>query len=549
MLENLIKGTHMQLVRAATGSSQQTPNPIGFKLPQALLDKSASRLCWISIVCAVMTVALLGLEMLLQPEFAQAYQLASIRLTILGIVTLTSAFLAIQKFGWLSKERLLDLGVVFQVAIAFAISMFETTFPWNPNLPVLGHSGVAVWLALCGLLLPNAPIKSALAAILSALAWPAAYYLNLNLHGFTPLPWNRLVIWIGPLLLVAVWMYVLNLRIYSMQWKQVKAEELGSYKLDYLIGKGGMGEVWRASHTLLARDAAVKLIRGDVLAGATGRQEAMIRQRFEREAKATASLRSPHTVALYDFGRTSDNTFYYVMELLNGIDLQTMVDQYGPMHPGRVANIMLGIAASLNEAHRAGMIHRDIKPKNIVLAKLGLQYDFVKVLDFGLVKSKMLETESQLMSMDGTATGTPAYLPPEIAMGEKKIDGRADLYSLGCVAYFLLTGRLVFEEPTTTAMALAHVQKTPVPPSELGVKVPAGLEAIIMQLLEKNPEARIENAEVLHRKIRSLTDLPKWCEDAAMAWWHTHLPETSVALKDPSGDELPTSAAFQVARG
>jgi len=429
---------------------------------------------------------------------------------------------------------------LFQVTIAFSIAMFETTFEWNPSIPVLGHSGVAIWLALCGLLLPNEPLQSALAAVLSALAWPAAYYLNLNLHGFTPLPWNRLLIWILPLLLVAVWMYVLNKRIYSMQWKQLKAEELGSYKLDYLIGKGGMGEVWRAKHTMLARDAAVKLIRGDVLAGASGRQEAMIRQRFEREANATASLLSPHTVALYDFGRTADNTYYYVMELLNGIDLQTIVDQYGPMHAGRVANVLLGVASSLAEAHRAGMVHRDIKPKNIVLAKLGLQYDFVKVLDFGLVKSKYMTAVNALQTMDGTATGTPAYLPPEIAMGEKKIDGRADLYSLGCVAYFLLTGKLVFDEPTTTAMALAHVQKTPRKPSELGVTVPEGLEKIIMQLLEKKPEDRIESAEELHRRVRALKDLPKWCEDAAMGWWLEKLPESQP--KQFEEDNQPTTA-------
>lgn len=532
----------MKVVRAASGSSQSTPNPGAFRLPPALVEKNAKRLCWISIVCAVMTVALLGMEGLLQPEFGPAFQLASIQWTIVGIISLSLSFIAIQHFGILKKEALLDLGIVFQIAIAFAIAMFETTFPWNPNIPVLGHSGVAVWLALCGLLLPNAPLKSAIAALFSALAWPAAYYLNLHLHGFTPLPWNRLLIWVLPLLLVAVWMYILNLRLFAMQWKQAKAEDLGSYKLDYLIGKGGMGEVWRAKHTMLARDAAVKLIRGDVLAGASGRQETMIRQRFEREAKATASLRSPHTVALYDFGRTSDNTYYYVMELLDGIDLQTIVDQYGPMHPGRVANIMLGVASSLNEAHRAGMIHRDIKPKNIVLAKQGLQYDFVKVLDFGLVKSKYMDADDQLMTMDGTATGTPAYLPPEIAMGEKKIDGRADLYSLGCVAYFLLTGKLVFDEPTTTAMALAHVQKQPKRPSELGAKVPAGFENLIMQLLEKNPEDRIANAEVLHRMIRGLTEMPRWCEDAAMGWWHAHLPETAPKLVGPLSDDQPTTA-------
>ena len=507
-----------------------------------MLEKAADRLCWISILCAVTTVALLTMEGFLQPEFSAAFRLASIQWTIGGILALTVGFIAIQRFGWLSKAALLDLGIVFQVAIAFAIAMFETTFNWNPDVPVLGHSGVAIWLALCGLLLPNAPLKSAIAAALCAISWPVAYWLNIQLHGFTPLPWNRLLIWVGPLLLVAIWMYVLNARIFAMQWKQVKAEELGNYTLDYLIGKGGMGEVWRAKHTMLARDAAVKLIRSDVLAGATGRQEMMIRQRFEREAKATASLRNPHTVALYDFGRTRDNTFYYVMELLDGIDLLTMVDRFGPMHAGRVANVMMGVAASLNEAHRAGMIHRDIKPKNIVLAKLGLQYDFVKVLDFGLVKSQMLDEAAKLLTMEGTATGTPAYLPPEIAMGEKTIDGRADLYSLGCVGYFLLTGKLVFDEPTLTAMALAHVQKLPVKPSERGVSVPAGLEAIIMTLLEKDPKNRIADAGELHRQLRNLTGMPRWCEDAAAAWWLSNLPETESLNPAMAGNDNPTTA-------
>ncbi|MCX6612102.1 MAG: hypothetical protein NTW74_14765, partial [Acidobacteria bacterium] len=242
----------MQVVRAAANPSQQTPSPGGFRLPQALVEKNADRLCWISILCGVTTVALLAMEGFLQPEFGAAFELASIRWTIGGILALTAAFIAIQQFGLVRKEVLLDLGIVFQIAIAFSIAMFETTFNWNPNVPVLGHSGVAIWLALCGLLLPNAPLKSALAAVLSALAWPTAYLLNLGLHGFTPLPWNRLLIWVGPLLLVAIWMYVLNARMFSMQWKQLKAEELGSYRLDYLIGKGGMGEVWRARHTMLA---------------------------------------------------------------------------------------------------------------------------------------------------------------------------------------------------------------------------------------------------------------------------------------------------------
>lgn len=535
----------MEIVRAASGSSDQKLSPVAFKLPPALLEKASERLCWVTVLCAVTTVTLLALESFFQPEFQVAFGLPAIRLTILATILASGFFILVQKNGWVKKETLLDLGIVFQVFIAFVIAMFETTIAWDPSDPVLGHSGVAIWLALCGLMLPNSPMKSGIAATLSAAMWPAAYYFNLQLYGFEALPLNRLAIWVIPNFILAVWMYILNARMFDMQWKQVKAEELGSYQLDYLIGKGGMGEVWRAKHKMLARDAAIKLIRADVLAGVNARQENIMRKRFEREARATASLMSPHTVALFDFGQTKDHTFYYVMELLDGIDLQTMVERYGPLPSGRVANILIQAAESLEEAHRAGLVHRDIKPKNLVLAKLGLQYDFLKVLDFGLVKTSVKEQDASLMTMDGTATGTPAYLAPEIALGETKIDGRADLYSLGCVAYYLLTGQLVFNEPTPTAMALAHVQKTPVPMSErTELPIHAGLESVVMQLLSKRPEDRLRSAQELQRRLRGLTDVPKWCTDDSALWWQTNLPETAARVQPVLLDETPTSAAL-----
>lgn len=540
--QETIEEQDMEVIRAASGSSESTPSPVAYKLPPALVEKASERLCWIASLCAVTTVILLSIEALLQPEFQQAFQLPSLRITILLTFLVSGGFILAQRNGWVKKETLLDLGIVFQVMIAFVIAMFETSIPWDAADPVLGHSGIAIWLCLCGLLLPNAPLKAGMAAILSAAMWPAAYYLNLNLHGYTPLPWNRLAIWIIPNFVLAGWMYLINARLFAMQWKQVKAEELGSYQLDYLIGKGGMGEVWRAKHKLLARDAAIKLIRPDVLAGVNARQENMMRKRFEREARATASLMSPHTVALFDFGRTKDNLYYYVMELLDGIDLQTLVDRYGPLHPGRVLNIVSQACESLEEAHRAGLVHRDIKPKNLVLAKLGLQYDFLKVLDFGLVKTNANNPDASLMTLDGTATGTPAYLAPEIALGESQVDGRADLYSLGCVAYFLLTGQLVFQETNPTALALAHVQKTPIPVQDrTEMPIPKGLAEIVMQLLEKRPEQRIRSAQDLSRRLRQLTDVPSWCPDAAADWWQTNLPETVARVQPILEDQTPTS--------
>lgn len=364
-----VNDTDMEIVRAASGSSgDATPGLMAHKLPPALLEKVSERLCWVTMLCAVTTVTLLAIEGFLQPEFREAFDLPAIRLVILFTLLASGGFVLLQRNGWVKKETLLDLGIVFQVLISFTIAMFETTIPWQANVPVIGHSGVALWMLLCGLLLPNAPFKAGVAALASASMWPAAYYLNLYLYGFDPLPTNRFLIWNIGNYIVAVWMYLINARVFMMQLKQVKAEELGSYQLDYLIGKGGMGEVWRAKHKLLARDAAIKLIRPDVLMGSNARQESVIRRRFEREARATASLKNPHTVALYDFGVTKDSMYYYVMELLDGIDLQTLVDRYGPLHPGRVLNILSQAAQSLEEAHRAGLVHRDIKPKNIVLA-------------------------------------------------------------------------------------------------------------------------------------------------------------------------------------
>jgi serine/threonine-protein kinase len=386
--------------------------------------------------------------------------------------------------------------------------------------------------------MPNAPLRTALTALLCVFSWPLAYWVDVQVFGYQFMPLSRLAVWVLPLAIVALWMCILNKRIISFYVKQERADDIGSYSLEAPLANGGMGEVWRAKHRMLAREAAIKLIRPAVLQGSTGRQENVLRKRFEREAQATASLRSPHTVALYDFGQTKDGAFYYAMELLEGVDLQTLVDRFGPMHPARVRHILYQTCKSLDEAHRAGLIHRDIKPRNIMLCKLGLEFDFTKVLDFGLVKSLQPGRDESMMTMEGVTTGTPAYLPPEMALGSREIDGRADLYSLGCVAYFLLTGSLVFEEATPVAFALAHTQKIPVPLSQRAeLPVPAELEAIVMQLLEKDPANRVSSAQELARRLRLLRDVPEWCPDQASRWWETNLPGLTLAPSD--GDATP----------
>jgi serine/threonine-protein kinase len=306
-----------------------------------------------------------------------------------------------------------------------------------------------------------------------------------------------------------------------------KARDLGSYNLVSPIGSGGMGEVWRARHRMLARDAAIKVIRADLMLLQPGYASDITRQRFSREAQAIASLQSPHTVFLFDFGVSEDGSFYYVMELLDGISLQVLVEKFGPQPASRVIHMLRQVCRSLEEAHRRGLVHRDIKPNNIFACMVGLDYDFMKVLDFGLVKN-VAHQDNLHLTATGVTAGTPAYMAPEIALGEEDVDGRVDIYGLGCVAYFLLTGSLVFDEKSATATALAHVQKVPVPLSERSeVAIPPRLESIVLRCLAKRPEDRPQSAGELDRLLASVSGVTEWTQENASEWWQTYLPVSS----------------------
>jgi serine/threonine-protein kinase len=303
---------------------------------------------------------------------------------------------------------------------------------------------------------------------------------------------------------------------------------VGSYRLISRLGWGGMGEVWRATHRLLARPAAVKLIRQQVEPGEA--HEQLVR-RFEREAQVTARLRSPHTVQLYDFGVNDTGTFYYVMELLQGLDLQDIVNRFGPQVSERVIVLLQQACRSLAEAHEHGLVHRDIKPANFFVARLGNEYDYVKVLDFGIVKdqpgSEGHDTQgSTLLSAPNLLKGTPAFMSPEVILGELPIDGRADLYSLACTAYWALTGRLVFQANTPTQMLVHHVQTQPLRPSEVSeLQFPRDLELVLMQCLEKDPAKRPSSALALETMLNRIRCQEPWSEVRARAWWETHAPE------------------------
>jgi serine/threonine-protein kinase len=241
-----------------------------------------------------------------------------------------------------------------------------------------------------------------------------------------------------------------------------EAQELGSYQLVELLGQGGMGEVWRAQHRWLARHAAIKVIRPEVLGAGVNADVKLTLRRFEREAQATASLTSPHSIRLFDFGTTDEGSFYYVMELLKGRNLESLVYEFGPLPVERAVYLLRQVCHSLAEAHASGLVHRDIKPANIYVCRMGLDYDFVKVLDFGLVKVRHGDPMDTVVTSDHTTTGTPTYMAPETIVGGVDVDRRADVYSIGCVAYYLLTGQLVFPSKTPMQALVDHVHTPPV---------------------------------------------------------------------------------------
>jgi serine/threonine-protein kinase len=302
-----------------------------------------------------------------------------------------------------------------------------------------------------------------------------------------------------------------------------KAREMGSYQLGELLGRGGMGEVYKASHRMLARPAAIKLIRPEMLGGSDPAMAARAIARFRREAEAAAQLRSAHTVDLYDFGVTRDQTLYLVMELLDGMDLESLVRRHGPMPAARVVYVLRQVCDSLEEAHARGLVHRDIKPANIHLGRVGCRDDFVKVLDFGLVKTSAAGPAQSLATVEGVIMGTPAYMAPEMALGDT-VDGRADLYALGCVAYYLLTGEQVFTGDTVLKVIAQHVQALPVPPSErTELPIPATLEYLVLACLAKKPEERPENARQLAQSLDTMEGMT-WTEEDAARWWTHHHP-------------------------
>lgn len=513
-------------------SRQRTTNPpsllSGYRLPPELAGKAVRRLGFIGLISGMLAPLAYLAEYYFQPErilLPGRVPLPLISAVLLFIAGLTVFGLA--QVRLLPAVQMLNLGMIYEVLGALAIALSEHGAPRPPQEPVHGISWITLWISLFAVTIPAGYGKSVLSALCTGFMAPVGVAIAAAVNHY-PLPeWNRLLILFLPVFAAAFLSIPVSRYVHGLGASVTKEREMGSYRLVERIGGGGMGEVWRAEHRMLARAAAIKLIHPEKAVGPGLQSYRNLQHRFEREARATAALRSPHTVALYDYGVSEDGQFYYAMELLEGLDMESLVANHGPQPPSRVVFLLRQVCKSLAEAHERGLVHRDIKPRNLFLCRLGLEYDFVKVLDFGLVKPQKENRAPSELTGEGLLPGTPGYMSPEMALGNPA-DWRTDIYALGCVAYWLLCGKMVFERETPMSLALAHVQLLPDRPSaRAGQPIPTSLDDLIMRCLEKDPVRRPQTAQEVYDLLGECKALTEWTGEDAARWWRANLALSS----------------------
>ena len=431
-----------------------------------------------------------------------------------------------------------DAGLWLMVLNSAGIALIET-WATDPTGTMVGHlSWTAIVILLSAMIVPSTPSRMLAAALVSASLGPLGVWLA-HLRGVdTPSVLTTFVLYM-PNYSCAIAAVVPSHMFQKMGRRLKEARDLGSYELVERLGEGGMGEVWRARHRLLARPAAIKLVRPAMLSAGSEADARTTLRRFEHEAQSTAGLTSPHTIRLFDFGVADEGSFYYVMELLDGRDMASLVATFGPLPPARAIFLLQQVCHSLAEAHSRGLVHRDIKPANIVVCRMGLEYDFVKVLDFGLVQvigpNPAHDLTQSLEALEGVV-GTPAFMAPEMIVGNGKVDHRADIYALGCVAYYLLTGQQVFQGGTQMQALIDHVSTAPRPPSALApAPIPRALEALVLECLEKDPARRPPDALTVAERLSECAGARDWSQTQAALWWQAHLPDLSARLA-PAAD-------------
>ncbi|MFH1842919.1 MAG: serine/threonine-protein kinase [bacterium] len=361
--------------RAAAGSR---------RLPGGLLVDSARRLGLMAFISVITSLSFFGLSELIGVYRGEA---ASLKYTVFPcFLALSLVVLFAAKSRRLAPETILDIGLVYKVLAAICLAILVNRQPWPEMVTLPSWSPIAVWVLIFSLIVPDSPWRILWSSAAAAAADPLSVFVLARFE-FITLPATEVMVHRFLPNVIAVMVGVMVAKIIAHIGNRLaRARRMGRYQLTELLGKGGMGEVWRGQHQLLARAAAVKLIRTDYLGGRGQEEAERTLRRFEREVKATAALRSPHTIVVYDYGIDRAGTFYYVMELLDGMDLDSFVAKYGPQPAGRVVRILRQACHSLYEAHLAGLVHRDVKPANLFLCRYGIEVDFVKILDFGLVR-------------------------------------------------------------------------------------------------------------------------------------------------------------------
>ena len=537
--------------RPSQSAASQVTGGASLSLPPDVVEKAGRRLGIAALVYAVTYTLAYGsgrisggwVEQWGDTSFPQYPDLMAA-----GFIAASVALFFFARSGAVTGQRLLELGLIYEVVAAAGIDIHLVHGMWPEGVQMGGISWVCVWIVFFPLIVPSTPGKATMASLAAASTTPLLYAIGVA-RGGPPIDPGVLAPTILANYICAGIAIVGSRVIYRMGTDIGRARRMGSYQLVEKLGEGGMGEVWKAEHRMLARPAAIKLVRSGLGTG-PGRSEGTEHHRFEREVQATAQLRSPHTVEVYDYGLTEDRTFYYVMELLDGLSLEELVKRYGPVPPERAAHLLRQACHSLGEAHARGMVHRDIKPANVFLCRYGEDLDFVKVLDFGLVKRAGTAARQDVKLTDvGTFAGTPAYGSPEGAAGEgEEIDPRSDLYSLGCVGYWLLTGRTVFRANSPMLMLVQHIHQEPEPPSRhTELQVPAELDALILDCLRKDKTERPHSAEILASRLAVLRFTQDWSSERARQWWDTHRPR-SVFDAAPAGDQSGAISAPKVVK-
>jgi hypothetical protein len=496
---------HVEAARVRGSESSAAFAPTG---PSAERDFLAERLALFArIACLASTgffVMRLVLDALWKLETFPWFHLAAT--AILLVIWVLAGSRSLSDRGL----RRLDAAGTIAAVLAYAMMIPTMAVAWRPDQLVLLIAN-AVLLGRAALV-PSDPRRTAWISAASVVAIPVVTlltFLRAAPQGLVP---GAVVIqttlWAAFTVVLAT---LISNVTFHLRRSVVRAHRLGQYTLLEKIGEGGMGAVYRAEHEMLRRPTAIKL-----LAPQSAGEQSL--RRFEREAQLTARLTNPHTVSVFDFGRTPEGAFYYVMEYLDGIDLERLVREEGPLPPGRVVHILRQVCEALAEAHGVGLVHRDIKPANILLSEVGGISDFAKVVDFGLVKDVTGSNETQL-TRENVIAGTPQYLAPETIQDGMSSDPRSDLYALGAVAYYLLTGTPVFEGRPIEVIQ-KHLLASPDPPSaRLGRPQPATLDSVGLDCLANEPTRRPESAQALMDRLDASDDVEPWAIEEARKWW------------------------------